>query len=84
MIRPDCVALGRTPRRTQEYVCGGLGYPLAGRASCQAGPSADAVELVGEMRASRMSSSAELLTVVDTDGKNAIADRLSTHPSIIL
>jgi hypothetical protein len=41
MIRPDGVALGRPPRGVlDEYVCGALGYPLAGHAPCQTGPSA--------------------------------------------
>jgi len=29
-----CVALGRPPHRTVQYVCGGLGHPLAGPAPC--------------------------------------------------
>jgi len=40
MIRPDCVTrkaggagpLRRPPQRTIQYVCGGLGHPLAGHA----------------------------------------------------
>jgi len=36
IIRPDCVALGLPPRRTDQYACG-VGYPLAGHAPCQTG-----------------------------------------------